>query len=106
MRCSTRGTSGVLHVGLGEHAKIDAATLRSAAGAATTHLKKIGEHHLALQLEEWPQFAGPAVEGALLADYRFERFKTKKTGALTSLSVHVLAGDAAAVKRAVRRGRR
>jgi leucyl aminopeptidase len=94
----------VLHVGLGPRAKIDGAAFRSAAGAATFFLKKIGEHQIALRLDEWPQFSGPAVEGALLADYRFERFKSKKTGALTGLSVHVLAGDAPAAKRAVRRG--
>jgi leucyl aminopeptidase len=92
---------GVLHVGLGERSKIDSATFRSAAGAATTHLKKIGEHRLALQLEEWPQFAGPAVEGVLLADYRFERFKTTKTGGLASLAVQVQTDDIAAVKKAV-----
>ena len=92
-----------LYVGLGVRAKIDAATFRSAAGAATIFLKKIAEHHLALLLDEWPQFAGPAVEGAMLADYRFERFKTKKTVGLASLSAHILAGDAAAAKRAVRR---
>lgn len=92
-----------LYVGLGVRAKIDAATFRSAAGAATIFLKKIAEHHIALLLDEWPQFAGPAVEGAMLADYRFERFKTKKTAGLASLSAHVLVGDAAAAKRAVRR---
>jgi leucyl aminopeptidase len=94
----------LLHVGLGSRAKIDAATFRSAAGAATLFLKKIGEHRLALRLEEWPQFAGAVVEGALLADYRFERFKTKQTGVLADLSVHVLAGDAPAAKRAARQG--
>ncbi|MDR3405991.1 MAG: leucyl aminopeptidase [Chthoniobacter sp.] len=93
----------VLHVGLGVRAKLDATVFRSAAGAAITFLKKIGEHHVALRLDEWPQFAGPAVEGALLADYRFERFKSKKTAGLAGLSVHVLAADAAAAKRAVRR---
>jgi len=94
----------VLYVGLGEGGKVTTATFRSAAGAAALWLKKIGEHHLALRLEEWPEFAGPAVEGALLADYRFERFKTKKTAGLASLSVHVLASDAAAAKRAVHHG--
>jgi leucyl aminopeptidase len=93
----------VLHVGLGVRAKIDAAVFRAAAGAATSFLKKIGEHHLALQLDEWPHFSGPAVEGTLLADYRFERFKAKKTAGLASLSVQVPAVDASAARRAVRR---
>ncbi len=42
------------------------------AGTAAMSLKKIGRTALALALEDWPQFAGPAVEGVLLADYRFD----------------------------------
>jgi len=95
---------GLLQVGLGERAKIDAAAFRSAAGAAAMFLKKIGQPRLAFALDEWPQFAGPAVEGALLADYRFERFKAKKAPALESLHVQVLAADLPATKRAGQRG--
>jgi leucyl aminopeptidase len=93
-----------LHVGLGERAKIDAHTFRSAAGAAVMFLKKIGETKVAFALNEWPQFVGPAVEGARLADYRFERFKTKKASALESLHVQVLAEDLANAKRSGQRG--
>ncbi len=92
-----------LIAGLGERAKIDAHTFRTAAGAAVMALKKIAEPHMALHLEEWPQFAAPAVEGALLADYRFERFKTKATSALASLAVRVLTADTATAKRTGRR---
>jgi leucyl aminopeptidase len=92
-----------LYVGLGERAKLTAATFRSAGGAAAMFLKKIGEHHLALRLEEWPEFAEPVVEGVVLADYRFERFKTKKTPGLASLTPHVQVRDAQAVKKAVAR---
>jgi len=88
-----------LHVGLGERAKIDPHTFRSAAGAAVMFLKKIGETKIAFALDEWPQFAGSAVEGALLADYRFESFKTKKTAALESLHVQVLGEDLPKTKR-------
>jgi len=93
----------MLYVGLGDRSGMDGATFRAAAGTATLHLKKIGVHHLALRLEEWPEFAGPAVEGALLADYRFERFKTRQTPALAGLSVQVRAEDVRAAKRAASR---
>ncbi|MEI9895653.1 MAG: hypothetical protein WDN28_17640 [Chthoniobacter sp.] len=33
-----------------------------------------------MRLDEWPQFAGTAVEGALLADYKFERFQVEENG--------------------------
>jgi len=94
----------VLHVGLGERVKIDAQAFRSAAGAAVMFLKKIGQTDVALALDEWPQFAGPSVEGAILADYRFEKFKVKKTDELESLYVKVLADDLPSSKRAGQRG--
>ena len=92
----------ILYVGLGDRSTIDNAIFRAAGGAATVHLKKIGEHHLALELEKWPEFIGPCVEGALLADYRFERFKTKQTPKLAGLSVHIRAEDVREASRAVR----
>ena len=97
-------TERALCVGLGERAKIDAQTLRSAAGAAAMFLKKIGRPRAVVQLEDWPQFAGPVVEGMVLADYRFERFKTKKATALESVRMQVLGEDLAAAKAAGRRG--
>ena len=95
---------GTLCVGLGERAKIDAHTLRSAAGAAAMFLKKIGRTRAIVQLADWPQFAGAVVEGLVLADYRFERFKTKKTAELESVRVLVLAEDLATAKKAGERG--
>ncbi len=92
-----------LLAGLGERARINAQTFRTAAGAAVMFLKKIGETQLALQLEEWPQFAGPVIEGALLADYRFERFQTKSTPAIASLAVRVLPADTATARHDGRR---
>ncbi len=96
--------TGTLCVGLGERAKIDAHTLRSAAGAAAMFLKKIGRSRAVVRLEDWPQFAGPVVEGMVLADYRFERFKTQKSTVLESVKIQVLAEDLAAAKTAGRRG--
>jgi leucyl aminopeptidase len=95
---------GVLCVGLGERAKINAHTLRSAAGAAVMHLKKIGRTRAHVLLEDWPQFAGPVVEGLVLADYRYERFKAKKATVLESVTIEVLKDDLAAAKAAGRRG--
>jgi len=95
---------GTLCVGLGERAKINAQTLRSAAGAAVMFLKKIGRLRAVVQLEDWPQFSGAVVEGMVLADYRFERFKTPKVTALESVRIQVLAEDLAQAKVAGRRG--
>jgi leucyl aminopeptidase len=93
-----------LCVGLGERAKINAHTLRSAAGAAAMFLKKIGRKRAVVRLEDWPKFAGAVVEGLILADYRFERFKTKQTPALEIVAIHVLAEDLVRAKAAGRRG--
>ena len=95
---------GTLCVGLGERAKINAHTLRSAAGAAAMFLKKIGRTRAVVRLEDWPKFAGAVVEGLILADYRFERFKTKQTPALETVAIHVLAEDLGLAKTAGRRG--
>jgi leucyl aminopeptidase len=95
---------GILHVGLGERAKIDGQTFRSAAGAAIMFLKKIGQTKVSFALDEWPQFAGRAVEGSILADYRFEQFKVKKTDGLASLHVKVLGDDLVKARRAGQRG--
>ena len=96
--------TGTLCVGLGERAKIDAHTLRSAAGAAAMFLKKIGRSRAVVQLADWPQFAGPVAEGMVLADYRFESFKTKKSTVLESVKIQVLAEDLAAAKAAGKHG--
>ncbi len=63
-----------LIVGLGEKEKIEADTLRRATGTAVKHLLKIGGTDLALDLTLHPDHVGPAVEGALLASYKFEGF--------------------------------
>ena len=92
-----------LYVGLGERAKVKAATLRSAAGAAAMALKKIGRTQLAVELGGWPQFAGVVVEGIALADYRFDRFATKRNEPIETVHVQVPARDLAAAKRAGQR---
>ncbi len=95
----------VLLVGLGERAKLDAARARTAAGTAAMFLKKIGRTRIVVSVEEWPQFIGPVLEGIILADYRFEQFKTSKTAALERVHLQVLADDLPAAKAAVARAR-
>ncbi|MGB8168796.1 MAG: leucyl aminopeptidase [Chthoniobacteraceae bacterium] len=92
-----------LYVGLGERGRVKAATLRSAAGASTMALKKIGRTHLAVELTAWPQFTDAVVEGIVLADYRFDRFASKRNEPIENVSVQVPAGDLAAAKRAGQR---
>ena len=89
-----------LYVGLGERAKVNAATLRSAAGAAAMALKKIGRTRLAVQLDAWAEFAGAVVEGIVLADYRFDRFATKANEPIESVHLQVAAKEISAAKKA------
>src|SRR5580692_319597 len=68
------GDRRTLVIGLGEKAKLEPDSFRRAAGAAIKHFLKLGAADLALDLAAWPAQAGPAVEGALLASYKFEGF--------------------------------
>jgi len=77
----------LLAVGIGDSPV--AQTFRSAAGTAVKFLKKIGRTAVAFDATRHAKFAQAIVEGALLADYRFEQFKTQKTAALESLRVAV-----------------
>jgi leucyl aminopeptidase len=63
-----------LLVGVGEREKIETDTLRRAAGAGVKHLLKLGGREIALDLTDFPAYVAPAVEGALLASYKFEGF--------------------------------
>jgi leucyl aminopeptidase len=68
------GDRRTLVIGLGEKAKLEPDSFRRAAGAGIKHFLKLGAADLALDLAAWPGEAGPAVEGALLASYKFEGF--------------------------------
>jgi leucyl aminopeptidase len=80
-------------VGLGDKDKIEPDTLRRAAGAGVKQLLKLGSTDIALELMAYADCVGPAVEGALLAGYKFEGFGKdagKKTrGVLARLQVLV-----------------
>src|SRR5271156_4927755 len=63
-----------LVTGVGEKAKIEPDTLRRAAGAGIKALLTLGASDIALDLPAFPEHAGPAVEGAILASYKFDGF--------------------------------
>ena len=89
-----------LFVGLGDRAKVTADTLRLAAGAGAIALKKTGRTDFTLHLGEWSAFAGAAMEGFVLADYRYEDFKPKKTHPIGQVTVVVPTKEIAAARKA------
>jgi leucyl aminopeptidase len=96
-----------LVMGLGETAKIEPDTLRRAAGAGVKQLLRSGGSDLALDLTTYPEHAGPAVEGALLAAYKFVGFgkddSKKKHTVLERLQVLVKEHEVTATRAAARR---
>jgi leucyl aminopeptidase len=86
-------TQRTLVVGLGEKEKIDPDTLRRAAGTGIKKLLNFGSSEVALDLGAYADYVGPAVEGAILASYKFVGFgkdESKKTrGVLVRLQVLV-----------------
>src|SRR5580658_64137 len=82
-----------LLVGLGEKDKITHDTLRRAAGTAVKYLLNLGAKEIALDLVPFPDHIVPAIEGALLAGYKFEGFgkdpSRKPRGILAKLQVLV-----------------
>lgn len=68
-------TEKLLYVGLGEAAKVNGQTVRSAAGAAVKFAQSRGKISAALDLGARSPFIQEAAEGAILGAYRFETFK-------------------------------
>jgi leucyl aminopeptidase len=87
------GDRRTLVVGLGESDKLEPDVFRRAAGAGVKHLLNLGAKEIALDLGAFPDQVAPAVEGALLASYKFEGFgkdASKRTrGMLSRLQVLV-----------------
>ncbi len=101
------GAERTLYVGLGTKEKIQADTLRRAAGVAVKQLLKIGAEEIAIELDNWTDKAQAIVEGALIAAYRFEDFKTPDSRRKVSLKRLLLvtsANDQARVKKFVAAG--
>jgi len=82
-----------LVVGVGDKEKIEPDTLRRAAGTGIKQLLKLGSSDIALEMESFAEYVGPAVEGAILASYKFEGFgkdaSKNKRGVLSRLQVIV-----------------
>jgi leucyl aminopeptidase len=95
-----------LVAGVGEKTKVEPDTIRKAAGTAIKALLKLGASDIALDLTAFAAHAGPAVEGAILAGYKFDGFgkdpSKNKRGVLTRLQVIVKDGDLAPARAAAR----
>ena len=88
-----------LCIGLGDAGKVDADTLRQAAGVAVMLLKKSGRTNLNVHLEEWAAHVGATVEGLVLADFRSEEYKTQKTPVIERANILMRAADVTAVRK-------
>ena len=86
-----------LVVGLGEKNRIEPDTLRRAAGVAIKHLLKLGGKEVALDLATHANHVAPAVEGAILASYKFTGFgkvtAKRARGVLSRLQILVNEND-------------
>ncbi len=81
----------IVYVGLGD-GPVTGDLLRKAAGTGVKLLRKLGGEEIHLDCTAFPERAGFAVEGALLASYRFEDFRmpeARKSGPLRTLVVAV-----------------
>jgi leucyl aminopeptidase len=96
--------AGLLCVGLGDEAKVTEQTLRAAAGTAVRTLQKAGRRNAALDLRDYARWTAAAAEGALLAQYTFDDFKTTKAAAIAGLRLIVKPRDLAEVRKAAARG--
>jgi leucyl aminopeptidase len=113
--------SGILHkpqglaakrlvvIGGGKREKFSTAEARRAAGALVRALKSKGAHSIALLLPEpTPEFVTAAAEGAVLADWEPNKYKTdpkKNEKQVDSFSVAVPGNDNGALTSAAERGR-
>jgi len=82
-----------LLAGVGEKIKIEPDTIRRAAGTAVKALLKAGANDIAFDLTAYAEHVGPAVEGAILASYKFDGFgkdpAKNKRGVLSRLQIIV-----------------
>ncbi|VVM05523.1 leucyl aminopeptidase [Methylacidimicrobium cyclopophantes] len=95
----------IVYVGLGD-GSVTADLLRKAAGTGVKLLRKLGGEEIHLDCTAYPEFAGFAAEGALLASYRFEDFRmpdARKKSALRTITVAVGKGRIDQYRREVER---
>ncbi|GAA2378250.1 hypothetical protein Cme02nite_19490 [Catellatospora methionotrophica] len=101
------GAGALVAVGVGDPAELDGDRLRDAAAAYAVATGAGGR--LVLMLDALPavppEIAGQAaVEGALLARYRFEELKKHGTPPVVALTLVAAEGDVQAMQRGARRG--
>jgi leucyl aminopeptidase len=89
---------------LGDAAKVDAQTLRAAAGTAVRTLQKAGRRHIALDLRPYAKWTEAAAEGALLGQYAFQDFKSSIPAAIQTARLIVKKQDLAEARKSARRG--
>ena len=85
--------SDTLYVGLGPREKVNADIFRRAAAGAALTLRKAGRLECDARLKDWPQYAGPVIEGLLHGSYRFEDFKAVKSAAPQKATIVVNSAD-------------
>ncbi len=91
-------------VGLGPESNLTANSIRAEAGATARALVRTGSETLVLQIQNFAPFAGAAVEGVLLALFRFEDLlppEKKSTHQLRKLVVVVAKEDLKSTRNAV-----
>ncbi len=94
-------------VGLGSRDSISAVNFRKAAGTALRKLRSLGVKELIFDLTGWSEHVLSAVEGALLAEYKFEEYlpsDKKRTSSLTRLHLLVRPHDLAQARVQARNG--
>ncbi len=86
----------LLLIGLGDEKSASGETLRRAVGTAVQRLQKVHEHDLVIAFDTFPlRKTSPAgraealTEGALLGDYRFDRYQTEEKEADAKKAVQV-----------------
>jgi leucyl aminopeptidase len=87
----------ILLAGAGKPASFDAAAMRKLAGAAVRHLKAKSVKKIALALDSGralPEFAGAAIEGAILGDYEPDLYKTGNDKKAVDAFAVAVPGDA------------
>jgi len=98
----------VLLAGAGKPEKFNAAELRKLTGAALRHLKAKSVTRIALALDPaWgnEEYAGAAVEGAILGDFEPNRYKTGNDKKPVESFAVVVDGEAREIEPAVERAR-
>jgi leucyl aminopeptidase len=98
----------ILLAGAGKRDKFDPAEMRKLVGAAVRYLKAKSVTNIAIALEgacAVPEFAGAAVEGAILGGYEPDRYKTGDDNKTKPIESFTVAAGAAGLEKAAEQAR-